>query len=196
MKSLPRHFTKEQVKELRSLVQKSVGANDSSLVIQITHTIAQIELLDSQLNSVEAQMTKIMKSHDSVTMTIPGIGYINGEMILGEIGDIRRSSCPAKSLAFAGLDYSVYQSNIYTAIHIRMSKHGSSVLRYELINASHNVVKNNVTFKLTITKRWQNAGSTIMPSSTAPANLSESSGRCSLAKSNLTSTKMSVHQYR
>ena len=29
-----------------------------------------------------------MKFNDSVIMTIPGIGYINGGMILGEIGDI------------------------------------------------------------------------------------------------------------
>ncbi len=34
------HFKKEQAKELRVLAQKSVGSNDSSLSIQITHTIA------------------------------------------------------------------------------------------------------------------------------------------------------------
>ncbi|GAB1475511.1 hypothetical protein MASR2M70_03430 [Bacillota bacterium] len=35
-----------------------------------------------------------MKFNDSVLMTIPGIGYINGGMILGEIGDIRRFQDP------------------------------------------------------------------------------------------------------
>ena len=30
-------------------------------------------------------MAEIMKFHDSVIMTIPEIGYINGGMILGEI---------------------------------------------------------------------------------------------------------------
>lgn len=39
-----------------------------------------------------------------------GIGYINGGMILGEIGDIHRFLSPNKLLAFAGLDPSVYQS--------------------------------------------------------------------------------------
>ena len=39
------HFKKEQAKELRVLAQKSVGASDNALSIQITHTIAQIELL-------------------------------------------------------------------------------------------------------------------------------------------------------
>ena len=84
------HFTKEQAKELRVLAQKSVGANDSAISIQITQTIQQIELLDSQLEKIEAEMTDIMKFNDSVIMTIPGIGYINGGMILGEIGDIHR----------------------------------------------------------------------------------------------------------
>lgn len=141
------HFKKEQAKELRVLAQKSVGANDSSLSIQITHTIAQIELLDSQLKSVEAEMTDIMKFNDSVIMTIPGIGYINGGMILGEIGDVHRFSNSGKLLAFAGLDPSVYQSGNFQAKRTRMSKRGSRVLRYALMNAAHNVVKNNATFK-------------------------------------------------
>lgn len=141
------HFKKEQAKELRVLAQKSVGASDSALSIQITHTIAQIELLDSQLERVEAEMTEIMKFNDSVIMTIPGIGYINGGMILGEIGDIHRFSNPSKLLAFAGLDPSVYQSGNFQAKRTRMSKRGSRVLRYALMNAAHNVVKNNATFK-------------------------------------------------
>lgn len=141
------HFTKEMAKELRVLAQKSVGASDSALSIQITHSIAQIELLDSQLKQVEAEMTDIMKFNDSVLMTIPGIGYINGGMILGEIGDINRFSSPGKLLAFAGLDPSVYQSGNFQAKHTRMSKRGSRVLRYALMNAAHNVVKNNATFK-------------------------------------------------
>ena len=141
------HFSKEEAKELRVLAQKSVGSNDSALSIQITHSIAQIELLDSQLKQVEAEMADIMKFNDSVLMTIPGIGYINGGMILGEIGDIHRFPSPGKLLAFAGLDPSVYQSGNFQAKRTRMSKRGSRVLRYALVNAAHNVVKSNTTFK-------------------------------------------------
>ena len=60
-------------------------------------------------------MTDIMKFNDSVIMTIPSIGYINGSMILGEIGDIHRFSHPNKLLAYAGLDLSIYQSGNYQA---------------------------------------------------------------------------------
>ncbi len=141
------HFTKEQAVELRALAKKSVGISDSAVSIQITQAIAQIELLDSQIESVEAEMTEIMKFHDSVILTIPGMGYINGGMILGEIGDIHRFSSPTKLLAYAGLDPSVYQSGSYNAKRTRMSKRGSRTLRYALVNAAHNVVKNNATFK-------------------------------------------------
>ena len=141
------HFKKDTATELRALARKSVGSCDSALSIQVTQAIEQIELLDSQIERIEAEMTDIMNFHDSVILTIPGLGAINGGMILGEIGDIRRFSSPSKLLAFAGLDPSVYQSGNFSAKKTRMSKRGSRVLRYALINAAHNVVKNNSTFK-------------------------------------------------
>ena len=141
------HFNKEKARELRVLAQKSVGINDSPLSIQITHTIEQIELLDSQLFSTELEMANIVTCLHSVIMTIHGIGAVNGGMILGEIGDIHRFSEPKKLLAFAGLDPSVRQSGNFHASKTRMSKRGSKVLRYALVNAAHNVVKNNATFK-------------------------------------------------
>ena len=141
------HFKKETALELRVLAQKSVGTADRSLSIRITQSIAQIELLDSQLDAVESEMKDIVTSLDSVIMTIPGIGPINGGMIIGEIGDINRFSKPRKLLAFAGLDPSVYQSGNFIAKKTKMSKRGSSALRYALMNAAHNIVKYNQTFK-------------------------------------------------
>lgn len=102
-------------------------------------------------------------------------------MILGEIGDIHRFSTPGKLLAFAGLDPSVYQSGNFQAQRTRMSKRGSRVLRYALMNAAHNVVKNNATFKAYY-DTTRKAGLITMPLGTVPVSLSESSGRCSLTK--------------
>ena len=141
------HFKKETAVELRVLAQKSVGSSDNSLSIQITQSIEQIELLDRQIGLLESEMTDIVKSLDSVIMTIPGIGYVNGGMILGEIGDIHRFNTPSQLLAFAGLDPTVYQSGNFEAKNTRMSKRGSRVLRFALVNAAHNVVKCNKTFK-------------------------------------------------
>ena len=78
----------------RILVQKFVGSNDSDISIQKTQIIQQIELLYSQLEKIETEMTDIMRINDSVIMTIPGIGYINGE-----IGNIHHFFNPNKLLA-------------------------------------------------------------------------------------------------
>ena len=96
---------------------------------------------------IESEIADIVTSLDSGIMTIPGIGAINGGMILGESGDIRGFSGPSKLLAFAGLDPPVYQSGNFSAKRTRMSKRESSSLRYALINTAHNVVKYNATFK-------------------------------------------------
>ena len=88
VKSSHEHFTKDISRELRVLAQKSVGLNGSSLSIQITQTIAQIELLDFQLFETELEMANIVTYLHSVLMTIPTIGVVNGGMILGDSCDI------------------------------------------------------------------------------------------------------------
>ena len=140
-------FGKQDAKSLKSLAASSVGVKNTYISIQITQTIAQIELIESQISELEQIICKAMDELNSVIMTVPGIGKINGAMILGEIGDIHRFSHPSKLLAYAGLDPVVNQSGKFNAKHTRMSKRGSKVLRYALINAAWNVSLNNDTFK-------------------------------------------------
>ena len=66
----------------------SVGVKNTYISIQITQTIAQIELIESQLKELETVIEAAVDELDSVIMTVPGIGKLNGAMILGEIGDI------------------------------------------------------------------------------------------------------------
>ena len=172
------HFKKEQAAELRVLARKSVDQSEHVLSIQITSVITQIGLLDEQIARVEAKMTNIMCFNDFVIMTIAGIGYLNGGMILGEIGDIHRFSTSKKLLAFAGLDLSVHQSGNFNARRTRISKRGSRILRYTLMDAAHNVIHNNATFKTYYDKRWRKAGLITILWDIVPTNLSESSGRC------------------
>ena len=140
-------FGKQDAKSLKSLAKSSVGVKNTYISIQITQTIAQIELIESQIDDLEHIIEKAMDELDSVIMSVPGIGKINGAMILGEIGDIKRFSHPSKLLAYAGLDPVVNQSGKFNAKHTRMSKRGSKMLRYALINAAWNVSLNNDTFK-------------------------------------------------
>lgn len=156
VKASKAHYTKEKAKELRVLVQQSVGSNDSSISIQITHTIEQVELLDSQIKYVESRIDTIVLSTDSVILSIPGINTLVSGMTLGEIGDIHRFSQPHKLLAFADLAPSVKQSGNLCSSHTRMSKRRSRCLRYALIYAAHNAVKNSDTFKQLYDKKRAN----------------------------------------
>lgn len=140
-------FGRQYAQSLKSLAMSSVGAKDSYLSVQITQTIAQIELIESQLNELETVIEAAVDELDSVIMTVPGIGKLNGAMILGEIGDIKRFSDSSKLLAYAGLDPVINQSGKFNAKRTRMSKRGSKTLRYALINAAWNVSLNNDTFK-------------------------------------------------
>ena len=140
-------YKKEAAVRLKELARNSVGVQSPTLSIQIRQAIAQVDLFNAQLDEIESAIIAIMIDLDSSIMTIPGIGFINGAMILASIGDVSKFSHPCKLLAFAGLDPTVIQSGNFTARSTRMSKRGSSMFRYALINASHNVVRNNATFK-------------------------------------------------
>lgn len=141
------HFNKQSAIALKELARNSVGTKNDTLSLQITQSIIQIELFTTQLDEVEDTINDIMDSMDSVIKTIPGIGNLNGGMIIGEIGDIHRFESPCKLLAYAGLDPSVYQSGKFSASHTKMSKRGSKLLRYALINAAWQLTLNNKTFK-------------------------------------------------
>ena len=115
--------------------------------MQIFQAVSQIELFTQQLNEIDESINAIMDKLDSVIKTIPGIGSLNGAMIIGEIGDISRFKKPCQLLAYAGLDPSVYQSGNFNAARTRMSKRGSKLLRYALINAAWQTTLVNDTFK-------------------------------------------------
>lgn len=139
-------FGKEEAIALKGLAKSSVGTGNTIVSIQITQSISQIELLEKQIIELDETIKSIMLEMNSVILTIPGIGFLNGAMILGEVGDISRFTNPSKLLAYAGLDPTVSQSGQFNAKSTRMSKRGSKLLRYALINAAWNVSLNNKTF--------------------------------------------------
>ena len=99
------HFNKEMAQQLRVLAQKSVGASDSDspLSIQITHTIQQIELLDSQLERVEAEFfcagfllesRRFLLCFEGFGLVNIAFGYQPVKLPPGKIPDLRLLSGP------------------------------------------------------------------------------------------------------
>jgi len=139
-------YDKNRAIELKEIASNSIGINNSALCIQIKMTIELIELLESQINDIEKRVGDFIKKSDNVITSIPGIGDMTAAIIISEIGDINRFNNPGQVLAFAGLDPSVKQSGTFNASSTRMSKRGSSLLRYALILAANNVQLNTKTF--------------------------------------------------
>lgn len=146
IKSSRGKYNKNKAIELKKIASNSVGINNSALSIQIKMTIELIELLESQIIDIEKQVSDFIKKSDNVITSIPGIGDMTAAIIISEIGDINRFNNPGQVLAFAGLDPSVKQSGTFNASSTRMSKRGSSLLRYALILAANNVQLNTKTF--------------------------------------------------
>lgn len=131
---------------LKESAKNTIGIDNIALSIQIKHSIAQIELISNQIDDVKKSIVDIMNNIDSKIMTIPGIGYILGATILSEIGNISKFDSPKKLLAFAGLDPSVIQSGNFNATNTKISKRGSSYLRYAIKQAANLIIWNNNTF--------------------------------------------------
>ena len=140
------HFSLEKAQQLKELAKSSIGVNNSSLSIQIKHSLKQIELLDDQLKELDLKIKEMMDEINSVILTIPGISYTLGSIILSEIGNIDKFASPTKLLAFEGLDPSVKQSGNFNATIIKMSKRGSKLLRYAMLRASGLIIWNSETY--------------------------------------------------
>lgn len=147
------HFGLDKAIKLKELAKSSIGINNSSLSIQIKHSLKQIELLNEQIDELDNKIKEVMDKIASPILSIPGISYTLGSIIISEIGNIERFSSPCKLLAFAGLDPTVKQSGTFNATHIKISKRGSKLLRYALIKAASITIWNSETFNTYYSKK-------------------------------------------
>ena len=141
---------------LKNLAKNSVGLDNPSIDLQIKCLITQLRLYKEQIKDIDLGIITLMEIINSKITTIPGIGYNLGAMIISEIGDIKRFSNPSKLLAFAGLDPVVKQSGNFQASSMKISKRGSTYLRYAIYRAAFLIIYNNETFhKFYLDKRAQ-----------------------------------------
>lgn len=94
-----------------------------------------------------------MDEINSPILSIPGISYRMGAMIIAEIGDFSKFDSPDKLLAFAGMSPSTYQSGQLDNCYARMEKRESRYLRYALYNATAYVCLWDPTFKAYLAKK-------------------------------------------
>lgn len=147
------HYTKDTAIIFREAARTSIGSNMPAKSLELKHTIKLIRELDSEIEEIENEVKTIMDEINSPILSIPGISYRMGAMIIAEIGDFSQFDSPDKILAFAGMSPSTYQSGQLDNCYARMEKRGSRYLRYALYNATAYVCLWDPTFKAYLAKK-------------------------------------------
>ena len=146
-------YGKETAIAFRNAARTSIGSNMPAKSLELKHTIKLIRELTSDIDEIEHEIKLIMDEINSPILSIPGINYRMGAMIIAEIGDFNRFDSPDKILAYAGLSPSTYQSGQLDGTYSHMEKRGSRYLRYALYNAAKYVCHWDPTFAEYLAKK-------------------------------------------
>ena len=146
-------YGKETAIAFRNAARTSIGSNMPAKSLELKHTIKLIRELTSDIDEIEHEIKLIMDEINSPILSIPGINYRMGAMIIAEIGDFNRFDSPDKILAYAGLSPSTYQSGQLDGAYSHMEKRGSRYLRYALYNAAKYVCHWDPTFAEYLAKK-------------------------------------------
>ena len=146
-------YGKETAITFRDAARTSIGSNMPAKSLELKHTIKLIRELTSEIDEIENEIKIIMDEIHSPILSIPGINYRMGAMIIAEIGDFNRFDSPDKILAYAGFSPSTYQSGQLDGAYSHMEKRGSRYLRYALYNAAKYVCHWDSTFAEYLAKK-------------------------------------------
>lgn len=128
-------FSYAKFVKLKELAQNTIGSSSEVDELTINSILRLYNVIQEEINVIEAKIETIMLALDPPTVSIPGIGPISAAAIVAEYGDVTRFSSDAKMLAYAGLDAARFQSGL--ADHKgQMVKHSSRYLRQALMNVA------------------------------------------------------------
>ena len=147
-------YGKDTAVMFRDAARSSIGSYMPAKSLELKHTIKLIRELTVEIDEIEAAIKRIMDEEiQSPILTIPGISYRMGAMIVAEIGDFNRFDSPDKILAYAGMSPSTYQSGQLDNCYAHMEKRGSRYLRYALYNATKYVCHWDKSFGTYLAKK-------------------------------------------
>jgi transposase len=147
------HYGKDTATLFRDAARTSIGSHMPAKSLELKHTIKLIQELSIEIDEIESKIKSVLDEINSPILSIPGISYRMGAMIIAEIGDFKRFDSPDKILAYAGLSPSTYQSGQLESSYSHMEKRGSKYLRYALFNATKFVCRWDPTFATYLAKK-------------------------------------------
>lgn len=140
-------YSKDKALEIRKAAINSIGTSSDASSFELVQTIDMINFYSSKIDDLDAKIKDIMIELESPILSIPGISYNLGSIILAEIVDINRFDTSSQLQAFAGLDPVTHQSGKFIATGVSMVKRGSPYLRWAILNAARLVAMRDPCFQ-------------------------------------------------
>lgn len=138
-------FSVAKFNQLKELAKNTIGFSYETDVFEINSLLTCYDLIQTQISSIEKEISIHMSKINSKIPTIKGVGLVSAATIIGEIEDISRFDSSDKLLAYAGLDPKLYQSGTQE-FKGKMNKKGSVTLRRVLMNSAESILMYNPVF--------------------------------------------------
>lgn len=146
-------YNLQKAEEIKEAAKNSIGTKIPAKSMELRHTINLILEMNQEIGEIEREIKQIFNKMNTLILSIPGIGYNLGAMIVAEIGDFERFDSADKLLAYSGVSPSTYQSGMMESSYSHMEKRGSKYLRYALIEATKCVCIWDPTFAAYLEKK-------------------------------------------
>ena len=145
-------FSTTAFTRLKLLAKNTVGNTEDFLLQEMKIVLELYSQLDSKIDETENLIQECVSEINPPMLTVPGIGVESAAVILAEFGDFTKFNNASQLLSFAGMEPGYFQSGISESAG-KMVKHGSSHLRYVLMNCAQTVVNYEPTFAEFYTKK-------------------------------------------
>jgi transposase len=108
----------------------------------------QLRALTKKLKAFAAKAPAREAEARQILKTAPGVGFVTAEVILSELGDVSRFRNAKAVCAYAGLVPVVRQSGGKRSKDLAISKQGSGLLRWALVESAWRLVNTSVRWSI------------------------------------------------
>jgi transposase len=147
----PAYFKEVPLSDADRFVIKQLWAEWQDHVAQRLAVTKKLKAFVAKAPHREAEAREILK-------TAPGVGFVTAEVLLSELGDISRFRNSKMVCAYAGLVPVVRQSGEKKSKNMRITKEGSGLLRWALVEAAWRLVRQSLKWAARFSRLMHRSG--------------------------------------
>ena len=129
----PAYLKEVKLSDAERFVIKQLWSEYDNHFARLTALMKKIKSFIRKAPKSEAEARKIIK-------TAPGVGTVTAEVVISELGDVKRFRNAKAVCAYAGMVPRVRQSGGKKSKDLRITKEGSGLLRWALVESAWRVV--------------------------------------------------------